>query len=56
MMQFLDDIMPKYVIMIINDTNQKKSYLYIKQIKKNEEFFDNNNAGKTDQSNDRTGA
>jgi len=44
---FLEDIVPKYIILIINDTKVKSSRLYLKQIKKNDLFFD---TGKDDES------
>lgn len=38
---FIEDIVPKYLFLIVNDTESMKSYFYIKLIKKNEEFFKN---------------
>ena len=43
---FIEDIVPKYLFMIINNTTKKESYLYIKLICKNKEFF----SGKTQES------
>ena len=40
---FIEDVVPKYLFMIINNTTRKESYLYIKLICKNKEFF----SGKT---------
>ena len=36
---FIEDIVPKYLFLIANDTENKVSYLYIKYIKKNDHFF-----------------
>ena len=36
---FIEDIVPKYLFLIANDTENKVSYLYIKYIKKNDQFF-----------------
>ena len=32
---FIEDIVPKYLFMIVNNTEKKESYLYIKLICKN---------------------
>lgn len=37
---FIEDIVPKYLFMIVNNAAKKESYLYIKLICKNQEFFD----------------
>jgi hypothetical protein len=38
---FIEDVVPKYLFLIANDTENMISYLYIKFITKNEEFFEN---------------
>ena len=37
--------MPKYLFMIVNNTAKKESYLYIKLICKNKEFFNRKRQG-----------
>ena len=37
---FIEDVVPKYLFMIVNDTKAKQSNLYIRLIKKNEAYFD----------------
>ena len=36
---FIEDVVPKYLFMIVNDTKIKQSNLYIRLIKKNEAYF-----------------
>ena len=41
--QFIDsieDIVPKYLFLIVNNTKTKQTSLYIKLIKKNDQYFD----------------
>jgi hypothetical protein len=39
LIEFIEDIVPKYIFMIVNNTRTKQSNLYIKLIKKNPNFF-----------------
>ena len=39
--EFIEDVVPKYIVMVINDNRKKISHLQVKQIKKNTEFFEN---------------
>ena len=50
---FIEDVVPKYLFMIVNDTKAKQSNLYIRLIKKNEAYFNKKiqeQTQKTDQS------
>mmetsp|Transcript_29651 Transcript_29651/g.45196 ORF Transcript_29651/g.45196 Transcript_29651/m.45196 type:complete len:135 (-) Transcript_29651:1629-2033(-) len=36
---FIEDVVPKYLLMVINDSRDRKSYLYVKHLVKNKKFF-----------------
>lgn len=38
-LNFIEDIVPKFIILIVNDTRAKKSRIMLQQIVKTEEFF-----------------
>jgi len=42
---FIEDIVPKYLFMIVNNTTKRESYLYIKLICKNKQFFNRKRQG-----------
>ena len=45
--EFIEDIVPKYLVLIINDTQKQESFLQIKHIIKNQKYLEKKNLVKT---------
>ena len=45
--EFIEDIVPKYLVLIVNDTQKHESFLKIKHILKNQKYLEKKNLVKT---------
>jgi len=45
--EFIEDIVPKYLVLIVNDTQKHESFLQIKHIIKNQKYLEKKNLVKT---------